>query len=90
MVRGVSGRTRACRNSVSLRHFRRALCRTGLQLNLGIGVALVEACATLREIRGRERGWRAGQRASDRLTPIIFLLYLACLMGAQASAPVID
>ena len=33
------------------------------------GVALAKASATSGEIRPCERGWRAGERANDRLTP---------------------
>ena len=34
-----------------------------------LGVALAKASATSGEIRPCERGWRAAQRANDRLTP---------------------
>ena len=34
-----------------------------------LGVALAKASATNGIIRTCERGWRAGQRANDRLTP---------------------
>ena len=34
------------------------------------GVALAKASATSGEIRPCERGWRAGERANDRLTPL--------------------
>jgi len=55
-----------------------------------LGVALAKASATNGIIRTCERGWRAGQRANDRLTPVKQACAGLLAVGAQASAPMID
>ena len=55
-----------------------------------LGVALAKASATSGEIRPCERGWRAAQRANDRLTRCHAASSLICFNGAQPSAPMID
>ncbi|MGB9406868.1 MAG: hypothetical protein WCA89_04985 [Terracidiphilus sp.] len=54
------------------------------------GVALAKASATSGEIRPCERGWRAGERANDRLTLAVYAPFVIGVIGAQASAPMID
>ena len=55
-----------------------------------LGVALAKASATSGEIRPCERGWRAAQRANDRLTPEDAPSAVFQFDGAQPSAPMID